>query len=54
VNINSFTDYKHLLQENYAEHKHIFLLLLKLVSKQLLELSYILGKKMFVFRVVFL
>jgi hypothetical protein len=24
VNINSFTDYKHLLQENYVEYKHIF------------------------------
>ena len=34
VSINSFPDYKHLLQENYVEYKHIFfLLLLKLVSK---------------------
>ena len=33
VSINSFTDYKHLLQENYVEYKHIFLPLLKLVSK---------------------
>jgi hypothetical protein len=24
VNINSFPDYKHLLQENYVEYKHIF------------------------------
>jgi len=39
----SFPDYKHLLQENYVEYKHIFLPLLKLVSKKkkLLELSYI-------------
>ena len=29
----SFPDNKHLLQENYVENKHIFLLLLKLVSK---------------------
>jgi len=34
VSINSFPDYKHLLQENYVEYKHIFFLpLLKLVSK---------------------
>ena len=33
VNIESFPDYKHLLQENYVEYKHIFLPLLKLVSK---------------------
>jgi len=24
VSINSFPDYKHLLQENYMEYKHIF------------------------------
>ena len=30
-----FPDYKHLLQENYVEYKHIFLPLLKLVSKML-------------------
>jgi len=24
VSINSFPDYKHLLQENYVEYKHIF------------------------------
>jgi len=24
VSIKSFPDYKHLLQENYVEHKHIF------------------------------
>jgi len=35
VSIKSFPDYKHLLQENYAEYKHIFLPLLKLVSKKL-------------------
>ena len=33
VNINSFPDYKHLLQANYMEHKYIYLPLLKLVSK---------------------
>jgi len=34
VSIKSFPDYKHLLQENYVEYKHIFLPLLKLVSKK--------------------
>jgi len=34
VRIKSFPDYKHLLQENYVEYKHIFFLpLLKLFSK---------------------
>jgi len=33
VSIKSFHDYKHLLQENYVEYKHIFLPLLKLVFK---------------------
>ena len=33
VSIKSFPDYRHLLQENYVEYKHIFLPLLKLVSK---------------------
>jgi len=32
VSIKSFPDYKHLLQENYVEYKHMFLQLLKLVS----------------------
>jgi len=41
VSIKSFPDYKHLLQENWLEYKHIFLPLLKLVVKKLLELSYI-------------
>jgi len=41
VSINSCPDYKHVLQENYMEYKYIFLPLLKLVSKKLLELSYI-------------
>jgi hypothetical protein len=31
VSIKSFPNYKHLLQENYVEYKHIFVLLLKLV-----------------------
>jgi len=35
VSIKSFPDYKHLLQENYVEYKHIFLPLLKIVVKQL-------------------
>jgi hypothetical protein len=33
IYIKSFHDYKHLLQENYVEYKHIILPLLKLVSK---------------------
>jgi len=37
VSIKSFPDYKHLLQENYVEYKQIFLLLLKLVSKNFLN-----------------
>jgi hypothetical protein len=32
VSIKSFPDYKHLLQENYMEYKHIVLPLFKLVS----------------------
>ena len=33
VSIKSFPNYKHLLQQNYTEYKHIFSPLLKLVSK---------------------
>jgi len=33
VSIKSFPDYKHLLQENYKQYKHISLTLLKLISK---------------------
>jgi hypothetical protein len=33
VSIKSFADYKHLLQENYVEYKHVFLPILKLISK---------------------
>ena len=33
MSLSSFPDYKHLLQENYVEHKYIFLPLLKLLSK---------------------
>ena len=33
VSIKSFPDYKHLLRENYVAYKHIFLQLLKFVSK---------------------
>ena len=36
MSIKSFTDYEHLLQENYVEYKH-FLPLLKLVSKILFQ-----------------
>jgi hypothetical protein len=35
VSMKSFPDYKHLLQENYVEYKHIFLPLLKLISKNI-------------------
>jgi hypothetical protein len=53
VSIKSFLDYKYLLQENYLEYKHIFLLILKLVSKKpsWVELH---SEKKFVFHVVFL
>jgi len=55
VSIKSFPDYKHLLQENYVEYKHIFLPLLKLVSKILCHvLIVMLQLHMFVFHVVFL
>ena len=33
MSIKSFPHYKYLLQEKYVEYKHIFLPLLKLVSK---------------------
>ena len=45
VSIKSFPYYKYLLKENYVKYKHIFLPLLKLVVKKLLELSYIKKKK---------
>ena len=32
VSISSFPDYKHLLQENYAEYKHIFFFAITEVS----------------------
>jgi len=35
MSIKSFPEYEHLLQEKYVEYKHIFLPLLKLVSKTL-------------------
>jgi hypothetical protein len=55
MSINSFPDYKHLLQENYMEYKHIFLPLLKLVSKFFFVMCLLLSyKKMLVFHVVFL
>jgi hypothetical protein len=55
LSIKSFPDYKHLLQENYVEYKHIFLPLLKLVSKLLSHMFIVmLQLHMFVFHVVFL
>jgi len=55
VSIKSFPDYKHLLQESYVEYKHIFLPLLKLVSKILCHVFIVmLQLHMFVFHVVFL
>jgi len=50
MSTNSFPDYKHLLQENYVEYKHIFLPLLKLVFKILCHVFIV----MFVFHIVFL
>ena len=44
LNIKSFPYCKHLLLENYVEYKHIYLPLLKLVSK-ICYLSYTLKKK---------
>jgi hypothetical protein len=65
VSLKFFPDYKHLLQENYVEYKHIFFLpLLKLVSKilchvfivmlQLRVFIVMLLLRVFVFHVVFL
>jgi hypothetical protein len=54
VSIKSFPDYKYLLQENYVEYKHIFLPLLKLVSKILCHVFIVFEKNMFLFHVVFL
>jgi hypothetical protein len=55
VSIKSFPDYKHLFQENYVEYKHIFLPLLKLVSKILCHMFIdMLQLHMFVFHIVFL
>ena len=44
VSIKSFPDYKHSLQENYVEYKHIFFPLLKLVSKTLCHMFIVLKK----------
>jgi len=38
VSIKSFPDYKHLLQENYVEYKHIFLSVTQL-KKVFLQLT---------------
>ena len=43
VNIKSFADYKHLLQENYLEYKHFFLNVTQL--KTFLEINLSNGKK---------
>jgi hypothetical protein len=45
LSIKSFPDYKHSLQENYVEYKHISLLLLKLVSKILCHVGLCFKKK---------
>ena len=48
MSIKSFPDYKHLLQVNNMEYKHIFFLpLLVCVVKKHLELSYI--KKIYIY-----
>jgi len=56
MSIKSFPDYKHSLQENYVEYKHIFFLpLLKLVSKILCHVFIVVYMLyMFVFHIVFL
>jgi len=45
VSINSFPDYKHLLQENYVEYKQEHVLKGINVLQKNLELSHILKKK---------
>jgi hypothetical protein len=50
VSIKSFPDYKHLLQENYVEYKHIFFFTI-LVSKILCHVYISEKKYMFVFHV---
>jgi len=45
VSINSIPNYKHLLQENYLEYKHVFLPLLKLVSKILCHVLIVMLQK---------
>ena len=55
MSIKSFSDYKHLLQENYMAYKRRSCRsVLMCCKKKLLDLSYILEKKMFVFHIVFL
>jgi len=55
VSINSFSDYKYLLQENYVEYKHIFLPLLKLVSKILCHVFIVMLQLYnLLFRVIFM
>jgi len=48
MSIKSFPDYRHLLQENYMEYKHIFLPTLKLVSKMLCHVFIVSEKKKYV------
>ena len=45
VSIKSFPYYRHLLRENYVEYKHIFLPLLKLVSKILCHVFIVMLQK---------
>jgi hypothetical protein len=45
VSIRSFPDYKHLLQENYMEYKHIFFTI-KLVSKMLCHVFIVMLQKL--------
>jgi hypothetical protein len=54
VSIKSFPDYNRLLQENYAEYKHIFFTITITIVKNFFDFSYILKKKMFILHVVFL
>jgi len=43
VSIKSFPDYKHLLQENYVEYKHIFLPLFNPLNPELSPICYLLA-----------
>jgi hypothetical protein len=51
VSIKSFPDYKHLLQENYVEYKHIFFNVIQF-KKFFLQLTSVMVKKYDVFLTV--